>query len=234
MSWDFFDSIYCISLKDRKDRQASANEQFDKVGLSSKVQFYLTSKHPNNSERGIYESHIRCLQKGIEEDAQTILVFEDDIIFERFSFNMLKDIVYFMHKENQWNIFFLGCMVNNIQKTEYPSVVKIKYRCSAHAYVVNRSFAEVIVKHSWKNIAFDDFLREMNNDNAYAVSPFFAFQSSSATDNKSTLQLARFRELCGGIKLIQKANEFYFLHKHSIWLVHLIIIILIIMLLILL
>lgn len=227
MSWDLFDNIYCISLQERKDRQANAIAQFEKVGLSSHVEFYLATKDPSNSERGIYQSHMRCLQKGIENDAQTILVFEDDIIFDRFSPTVLANIVEFLHKANEWNIFFFGCMVNGIQKTNYPSVVKIKYRCSAHAYVVNRPFAEKLVEIPWQNIAFDDLLRERNNDSAYAASPFFAFQSSSATDNEATLRLAQFRDLCGGIKLIQKANEFYYLHKFSIWLAHLIIILLV-------
>lgn len=223
MSWNFFDSIYCISLQDRQDRRRNAREQFEKVGLSSRVQFYLTTKDQQNSEKGIYESHMRCLLNGIEQNAQTILIFEDDIIFERFSPVILKNIVEFMDREDKWSIFFLGCMVDGIQKTEYPSVVKIKYRCSAHAYVVNRSFAEFLVKHPWRNISFDDFLRKTNHDSAYAASPFFAFQSNSPTDNKATIYLARFRELCGGVKLIQKANEFYYLHRYGIWFAHLII-----------
>lgn len=233
MSWDFFDNIYCISLQERKDRQANAIAQFEKVGLSYKVEFYLATKDPSNSERGIYQSHMQCLQKGIEDDARTILVFEDDIIFNRFSPDVLANIVEFLHKENAWNLFFFGCMVNGIQLTNYPSVAKIKYRCSAHAYVVNRPFAEKLVEIPWQNIAFDDLLRESNEDSAYAASPFFAFQSNSATDNKATLRLAQFREICGGIKLIQKTNEFYYLHKSSIWLAHLIIILIVVLLILL-
>lgn len=229
MSWNFFDSIYCISLQDRQDRQRNAREQFEKVGLSSRVQFYLTTKDQQNSERGIYESHMRCLLNGIEQNAQTILIFEDDIVFERFSPVILRNIVEFMDKEDKWNIFFLGCMVDGIQKTEYPSVVKIKYRCSAHAYVVNRPYAEFLVKQPWRNISFDDFLRKTNNDSAFAAYPFFAFQSSSPTDNKATIHLARFRDLCGGIRLIQKANESYHLHKCGIWLAHVIVIIIVIL-----
>jgi GR25 family glycosyltransferase involved in LPS biosynthesis len=220
MSWNYFDKIYCISLESRKDRQRNAIEQFDKVGLRSKVEFYLAIKDQENSERGIYNSHINCLQIGIQHNAQTILVFEDDIIFDRFSPVKLQEIVHFLHKEDAWNIFFFGCMVNGIQQTKYPSVAKIDYKCSAHAYVVNRPFADRIVSFPWENIAYDDFLREKINNSAYAASPFFAFQSNSVTDNKSTLKLAKFRELCGGVTFIQKANEFYHLHKRKIWLLH--------------
>jgi len=230
LSWDFFDKIYCISLKERTDRQENAHAQFEKVGLYSRVEFFLADKPLFNSEQGIYESHMQCLQRGIEANAQTILVFEDDILFDRFSPALLKNIVYFMQKETSWNVFFLGCMVNGIKSTNYPSVVQVKYRCSAHAYVLNRPFAEQLVKLPWQGTAFDDLLREMNNNRAYAVTPFFAFQSSSPTDNKATPRLARFRELCGGVKLIQKANEFYYLNRSAIWLGHILIIMLLILL----
>lgn len=230
MSWDFFDKIYCISLKERTDRQENARAQFEKVGLASRVEFFLAEKPLFHSEQGIYESHMQCIQKGIEENAQTILVFEDDILFDRFSPALLRNIVDFLQQENSWNIFFLGCMVNGIKTTTYPSVTHVKYRCSAHAYVLNRPFAEQLVKLPWQGTAFDDLLREMNDNRAYAATPCFAFQSSSPTDNKATQRLARFRELCGGVKLIQKANEFYYLNRSTIWVGHILIILLLILL----
>jgi len=35
--WDFFDRLYCISLKQREDRRQSAVEEFAKVGLADRV-----------------------------------------------------------------------------------------------------------------------------------------------------------------------------------------------------
>ena len=63
--WDFFDKIYCISLEERPDRRKEAKIQFDKVGLSPKVEFYIAKKHPYDCEEGIYNSHLACIKKGL-------------------------------------------------------------------------------------------------------------------------------------------------------------------------
>ena len=82
--WDFFDRIYCISLEEREDRRQSAAASFAKVGLTGKVEFVLVKLHPSNVEQGMYESHMTCLRKGLEAGAKSIVVFEDDVIFDRF------------------------------------------------------------------------------------------------------------------------------------------------------
>jgi hypothetical protein len=33
-AWDYFDRLYCISLREREDRRLSAREEFAKVGLA--------------------------------------------------------------------------------------------------------------------------------------------------------------------------------------------------------
>ena len=68
MDWDYFDKLYCSSVKERKDRQHSAQRQFSKIGLAGKVEFLLVDKHPTNSEQGIYESHLACLKKDASVD----------------------------------------------------------------------------------------------------------------------------------------------------------------------
>ena len=82
--WDCFDKIYCISLTERTDRRATARAQFESVGLSNLVEFVIIEKHPEGSERGCYESHMTCMGKGLAEGAERILIFEDDIVFDRF------------------------------------------------------------------------------------------------------------------------------------------------------
>ena len=82
--WDFFDRIYCISLEEREDRRQAVAASFAKVGLSGKVEFVLVKPHPSNVEQGMYESHMTCLHKGLEDGAKSIVVFEDDVIFDRF------------------------------------------------------------------------------------------------------------------------------------------------------
>jgi len=211
--WEYFDKIYCISLYERVDRREQAKAQFRAVGLADRVQFVLVKKHPVDCEQGIYESHILCMEKGIRAHADTIVIFEDDIIFDRFNPDTLEKCIDFLATNTGWKIMFLGCMVKKSAKTDNRSVLKIKFRSLAHAYVLTRKFAETIVKIPWQKVPFDDMLRDIQDNQIYAVYPSFAFQSNSRSDNQRYLRLDRFRRLFGGLRRLQKMNEFYHYNK---------------------
>lgn len=230
MYWSFLDKVYCISLMERFDRRQEAMSQFRKLGLAHKAEFVIFPKFTNNTEENIYRSHISTIQKGIDSGAQHILIFEDDIVFERFSPKMLDDINNFLCGDSRWNIFFLGCLVKGIILTEYPSVVKINYRCDAHAYILHREYAKHLVSLPWQGIAFDDLLRNKQKGDFFAVYPGFAFQSNSRTNNETLMGLDCTRRFFGGIKFIQKTNEFYHAHKQSLIILHILIAALIIVL----
>jgi len=217
--WDFFDKVYCISLEDRPDRRNEARSQFQHVGLLDKVEFVIVKKHPFDREQGIYESHIHCMKKGIQADANNILIFEDDIVFERFSAENLDLATHFLSANKGWRSFFLGCLVKKSKRTKVKSLLKVKYRSLAHAYVVNRPFAETVVKKPWQGIPFDSLLRSCD-DGCYAIYPSFAFQSGSRSDNDKFLFLEKIRILCGGLRRIQKMNELYHLNRTIIITAH--------------
>jgi len=229
--WEYFDKIYCISLDERADRREQAKAQFKAVGLADKVEFVIVKKHPVDCEQGIYESHLLCMEKGIRAHADTILIFEDDIIFDRFNPDIIEKCVDFLAANTDWKIMFLGCMVKKSAKTETSSVLKVKFRCACHAYVLTREFAETIVKMPWQKIPFDDMLRDMKDNQVYAVYPSFAFQSNSRSDNQRHLPLDRFRRLCGGLRGLQKMNEFYHYNKTLIIGAHILLVLLLIVIL---
>jgi GR25 family glycosyltransferase involved in LPS biosynthesis len=214
-SWAFFDKVYCISVDDRKDRREEADNQFRKVGLADKVEFVIVKRHPVNVERGIFESHMACLQMGIRNNARTILIFEDDVIFERFNPQVLEDCVHFLSTTSSWKIFFFGCLSSGSEKTRHDSVLKVRYHSLAHAYVVNRQYAEVLVGLPWNHLPFDVVLRSLAWD-CYAAYPSFAFQSNARTDNTRNLKIDRMRRLCGGLLRIQKMNEFYHRNRWAV------------------
>ena len=221
--WDYFDKIFCITLAERPDRQESAKIQFSKVGLAGKVEFFVVNRHPHNCEQGIYESHLTCVQKGIEAGAARIVIFEDDILFDRFSSPGLKSCIDFLSLHSDWNALFFGCLVSSSKRTWNKSILKVRYRSLSHAYVLNRGFAEVLVKRPWQGLAYDEFLDSVN-ESFYAIYPSFAFQSNSPSDNSKYLQLDKFRRLCGGLQRIQKGNEWFFHHIKGIIAFHIVLI----------
>jgi GR25 family glycosyltransferase involved in LPS biosynthesis len=212
-AWDFFERIYCISLQERKDRRQQALMQFDNVGLASRVEFVLVQRHPIDCEQGIFESHQECIRRGLVAGAGAILIFEDDVVFEHFSNERLARCTSFLASRKNWNAFFLGCLAKKAGRTECPSVRSISYRCLAHAYALNRPFAETLARKSWRNIPFDGMLGTFTSG-FYAMYPSCAFQSDASSDNSSHRILDRVRRGLGGLRRIQKANQWRLAHRN--------------------
>jgi hypothetical protein len=218
--WDFFDRIYCISLEEREDRRQAAAASFSKVGLTGRVEFVTVKRHPSNVEQGMYESHMTCLRKGLADGAEKIVVFEDDVVFDRFDAGRFKQCMQFLVEHPDWKVLLLGALIRSSRRTANPFIQKVGYQSLAHAYAVNRPYAETIAYQPWQGIIIDTLFRPLT-DHLYAVYPMFAFQKDFASDNDSKYRgLERFRRLCGGLERIQKANEFYQRHKWGVIAVH--------------
>jgi GR25 family glycosyltransferase involved in LPS biosynthesis len=225
-AWSGFDRIYCISLTHRADRREMARQEFARIGLAERVQFVIVDSHPTDSEQGIFESHMSCLRAGLAAGAQNIVVFEDDILIRRFSPKVLANAIRFMKSTADWHMFFFGCFVRSSRKTPFESVLKIRYRCTAHAYVVNRTFAQKLVEIPWRGVAYDDLLRSMQDERFYACYPAFAFQSGSSTDNHKLRGIDRARRLTGGLYRLQRWNEFSHRRLVTLIVVHVLIVLL--------
>jgi hypothetical protein len=219
--WKFFDAIYCISVDDRFDRREQVKKQFAAVGLLERVEFVLVTRHPEDREKGIFESHMLCLQRALATGAQHILIFEDDVFFRGFAPIALAEACAHLERLASWDGLFPGCITSDSRKTEAKSLVSIKYRCLSHAYAVNASMARRIVREEWSGIPYDGLLRRMNGD-FFAIYPMFAFQGLSESDNQ-TVAIDKIRRLFGGLPFIQKMNEIYQNHTTLILAVHLVV-----------
>jgi GR25 family glycosyltransferase involved in LPS biosynthesis len=221
-AWLFFDRIYCISLEDREDRRQAAATSFASVGLTGKVEFVLVKPHPSNIEQGMYESHMTCLRKGLEAGAQSIVVFEDDIVFDRYNAEHFHQCIQFLRENPSWKVLLLGALIHSSRKTKNPFLQKVHYQSLAHAYALNRPYAETLAYQPWQGIVIDTIFRPLNED-IYAVYPMFAFQNDFISNNdKKYLGLEHFRRFLGGLKRIQKANEFYQRHKVAVIAAHIV------------
>jgi hypothetical protein len=217
--WSFFDKAYCISLDERQDRRQAAERQFHAVGLADQVEFVIVKKHPVDNERGIYESHLECFRRGIGAGARNILIFEDDIVFDRFSTWVLSDCVHFLSTQADWKILFFGCLTAGSWRTPSSSVLTVRYRSLTHAYAIQRRFAETLLALPWRQLPYDVLLRGLAEE-YYAAYPSFAFQSDARTDNMRLGKLDRLRRVCGGLLRIQKMDEFYHRNKWMVIGVH--------------
>ena len=230
--WDCFDTFYCISIEERFDRRQEAEKQFASIGLKNRVEFFIVKKHPEDTEQGIFESHIRCIEKGLARQADSIVIFEDDILFERFDVSRLRQSIKFLSSCRDWNILFFGCLATKSTATDCETVLRIRYKSLTHAYVISSNFAQVVRQQEWNGVSYDEMLRNIQR-NYFTVSPQFAFQSNSITNNDKYLHLDRFRRMIGGLRRIQKRNEFYHLNRAVVIAIHVVVVCLFIGLLLL-
>ena len=217
--WDFCEKVYCITLAERPERRASARRAFERVGLGSRVEFFLATRHPHDCEQGIFESHQRCLRQGLDAGAARIAVFEDDVVFRHFDPRRLARAAAFFTRQPGRPILFFGCLVRRSRATAEPGLRRIRYASLSHGYALGREMAARIANQTWQGTPYDMLLRRMARD-AYVLYPAIAFQSDAPSDNTRHPVLDRFRRLCGGLAFIQTMNENYHRHRTAIIAVH--------------
>ena len=167
-----------------------------------------------------------CLRKGLEAGARNIVVFEDDVEFDRFDPERLRNCTEFLRQHPEWKVLLLGALIRSSRKTTNPCVQKVRYQSLTHAYALNRHYAETLAYEPWQGIVSDTLFRPLTDD-VYAISPMCAFQKNFASDNYKYPILVIIRRLLGGLKRIQKAIEFYNRHKFGIYAAHVIVIFLV-------
>jgi hypothetical protein len=73
------DKIVCINLETRKDKRKTVSKVFD--ALKIPVEFYTAKQELVKGGRyGCFHSHVSVIKQAYEENAQTLLVFEDDVV----------------------------------------------------------------------------------------------------------------------------------------------------------
>lgn len=224
--WDFFDRLYCISLQEREDRRKSALKEFSQAGLGDRVEFVIGERHSYNIEQEVYESHMMSLRKGLEAGARNIIVFEDDVEFDRFDPERLRSCTEFLRQHPEWKVLLLGALIHSSRKTTNPCVQEVRYQSLTHAYALNRHYAETLAYEPWQGIVNDTIFRPLTDD-VYAIYPMCAFQKNFTSDNYKYPTLVLIRHLLGGLKRIQKANEFYHRYRFAIYAAHVFVILLV-------
>jgi len=122
---DYFDAIYCVNLDERTDRWDHALAQFEKLGISDRVERFSAIKptHDNRWDRdvpwkvrgrypkigavGCAESHKAIIQLAKDGELKNVLVLEDDfMVCDNWRENLECALVDL--DEFDWDLFYLG------------------------------------------------------------------------------------------------------------------------------
>ena len=191
--WSFIDAAYCISLKTREDRTASATAQFHQVGLCRHVLFYRPQKHPSSPITGIWDSHRAVGVHSLQRGCKRVLIMEDDILFKpRLRPPKVLKIAQALDKlPPEWLIFFLGHWPLWAYPVRY-NILRCQSAC-AHAYIASRRLLRWLNEHPYDSSHKNIFKVVGHGIDAayakfpatYALFPMIAIQSASKSDHKT-------------------------------------------------
>lgn len=164
--YNFFDSIVCITLQSRVDRQQAASKMFQEVGIP--VQFYKASLSPKGGRFGCFESHVTVIQQAYEKGYNHILIFEDDAIpTKAYSNELLRDAVAFMKSRRDWDVFYLGYIALTYDMSLLtcskvtPHIAQFN-PYATHAYCLSRTGMLRVLS------TYQDYINNMHIDIYYA------------------------------------------------------------------
>ena len=180
---DFKISTYVINMDSAPHRMAHMQAELDRLGISfirqvGVVGAKLQQPHPDFSawsykylhgrrwsprELGCYLSHIECLKKFIESDADYALILEDDVTLHD---KLESTITTALKYRSEWNMLRLSTVnhgkwwpVRSLNG-DFDLSICLTREKGAGGYVVDRRAAEKMLKHllpmrvAW-DIAFD-------------------------------------------------------------------------------
>ena len=181
LDWSVFDKIYCINLIHRDDRFAHVKNIFKKININA--EFYRPEKDKESGLRGCFNSHLHILNEGYKKGYKNILVFEDDIIYNKtISQTSIDRCEDFMSKNKVWDILYLGA-VPDLRQSDITIVEDGIYKLiglCTHAVCYSNRFMRKMKNEKWSGIQLDYYYRKFNYQ--YAIYPSIFYQGGFKSD----------------------------------------------------
>ena len=140
--YHIFDSVFCINLKERKDRYEQSRQLFDRLNIP--VEFYFAEKK-KSGKFGCFDSHVNVIRKSYHRGDEHVLIFEDDIVeTPSFHESVMKDVCKYL-KKSKCEYFQLGYSILDMEEfvsyfTANQNGSILNYNgFTTHAYCLNRT-----------------------------------------------------------------------------------------------
>lgn len=185
---NFFDGIFCINLKERTDRWEQAQKEFDKLNIKDSVTHFPALKLDNGA-LGCRESHLSIIRKAKDNGLKNVLIFEDDVLVIDDNIKHLNTTITDL-KDVEWDLFYLGATVDpNIGRLEpYTSnLVKTNFAYTTHAYAVNHSVYDLILKEAPLHPTIDVFYSTyiVPRKKSFIINPMLCIQQEGYSNIES-------------------------------------------------
>lgn len=102
-----FDAIVCINLDRRPDRWVRMYRRFEALGIAERVRRVSAVETPDNHHIGCALSHRRVIEQARRQGWNSVLVFEDDVLFLQGTIWLLRRAMAELNRQ-PWTICYLG------------------------------------------------------------------------------------------------------------------------------
>ena len=155
---------YVINMPDKEDNYIRARSELCKHGFKNVNRFVsfdsqnedllikkscelgLTKFHGSNSQQSLSLAHFNILKILIDSNEESILIFEDDIVFHSEFNSLIESKIKNIQIENL-DLLFLGSWVVNNKVTDIDFVEKKHGILHAHAYLIKKKAAIKVLNH---------------------------------------------------------------------------------------
>lgn len=191
----FFDKIYVINLKKRKDRLKQVTEELNKhnidfqifQGVEGNPGIPLKNDHPLKNKPGhvgCVLSHVAILKEAKKLNLKNVLILEDDVIFYENYLSNFKLALTVL--PNDWEMLYLS---GNTEEIKLKHISENVYRCfgtfTTHAYAIKSElFDEIIQGQSKLDHPVDVFYNKLilPKRKGYIIRPYLCKQRASHSD----------------------------------------------------
>ena len=182
-------AIYCINLKERKEKRKWFEKQMDRRNINFK--FYTAIKHPTDPKRGCLTSHLAVIKQAVEKGQKHILIFEDDA-------KIIRPLSPLPPPPADWKMLYLGGTVRDITKPYDNNWIQMT--CwTTHAYLLNLSdpaFVAELLKMEEYDKEVDRFYMSHIHPShpTYMVAPMRVIQREGFSDIENQVVNYKFME----------------------------------------
>lgn len=185
-----FDKTYLINLATREDRLQRTKKRLGDLGIvyerfeaiDGKTQ--TPTQNLNPGEVGCYMSHYKILEDAKKNGYGSILVLEDDVVFEN---NALERFYNGLeHIPDDWEMIYLGANHNMPYTRINEHIVQCNHAFTTSAIIIRGSALEKLINES-KNmtkqidVVYAD-LQAAKKLKAYAFNPWLIYQEDGYSD----------------------------------------------------
>ncbi len=196
---EFFDKVVLINLKRRKDRLEYSLGELKRInwpfntpelveGIDGQLEKLPIGFTGGLGALGCSLSHIKILEKAIQDNVENLLILEDDIVFEddfaKRAESFLSDL------PDDWDALMFGGNHFVLPQVLRENICRCNFTGLTHAYAIRRRImADLLEKVKTLSTHTDlTFAQEQTRYKVYAPNPFIVTQNKSL---KSDISMAR-------------------------------------------